>query len=239
MADALADPPSGTLATVAVGLILLGAVTKSAMVPFHFWLPGAMAAPTPVSAYLHAAAMVKGGVYLVAFLAPFFAAVPGWHLVLLPLGVFTMILGGWRSLRQNDIKLLLAYGTVSQLGFLLVVVSIGTRSAALAGLAMLIAHALFKASLFLVVGIVDHNAGTRDLRRLSGVGRSMPVVAVTALVAGASMAGLAPLTGWVAKESVYAALIDVAREGDGTGLPALAGWAVLAGVVLGSALTAA
>jgi len=236
----IADSPvSGTAATVAVLLLLLGAVSKSALFPFYFWLPAAMAAPTPVSAYLHAAAMVKAGVYLVALLAPTFAGVPGWHGILLSLGVFTMLLGGWRALRQNDIKLLLAYGTVSQLGFLLVMASVGTRSAALAGLAMLIAHALFKAALFLVVGIVDHQTGTRDLRRLSGVGRSMPLVALTALVAGASMAGVAPLAGYVAKESVYAALIDVAQEGDGTGLGPLAGWTVLLGVVAGSALTAA
>jgi multicomponent Na+:H+ antiporter subunit A len=230
---------TGTTASVAVVLLLLGAISKSALFPFHFWLPAAMAAPTPVSAYLHAAAMVKAGVYLVALLAPVFAGTTGWYAMLLPLGVLTMVLGGWRALRQNDIKLLLAYGTVSQLGFLLVVTSIGTRAAALAALAMLIAHALFKAALFLVVGIVDHNTGTRDLRRLSGVGRAVPLVAWTAAVAGASMAGVAPLTGFVAKESVYNALIDVARTGDGTGLGPVAGWTVLAGVVLGSALTAA
>ncbi|MFL6133595.1 MAG: proton-conducting transporter membrane subunit, partial [Nocardioidaceae bacterium] len=216
--ELLADPPSGPAVTVAVLLILLGAISKSALFPFHFWLPAAMAAPTPVSAYLHAAAMVKAGVYLVALLAPAFSDVPGWRGMLLPLGLFTMLLGGWRSLRQYDIKLLLAYGTVSQLGFLLVILSVGTRSAALAGLAMLIAHALFKATLFMVVGIVDHQTGTRDLRMLSGLGRSAPGLAVVAGVAGASMAGLFPLTGFVAKESVFGALIDVARGGDGTGL---------------------
>jgi multicomponent Na+:H+ antiporter subunit A len=134
---------------------------------------------------------------------------------------------------------LLAYGTVSQLGFLVVILALGTRAAALAGLAMLVAHALFKASLFLVVGIVDHSTGTRDLRRLSGVGSAMPAVAATAVVAGASMAAIPPLTGFVAKESVYGALLDVARHGDGTGLGPVAGWTVLLGVVLGSALTVA
>jgi multicomponent Na+:H+ antiporter subunit A len=237
--ELFAEPPSGTAVTVAVVLLLVGAISKSALVPFHFWLPGAMAAPTPVSAYLHAAAMVKAGVYLVALLAPLFSDVPGWRATVLTLGVLTMLLGGWRALRQLDIKLLLAYGTVSQLGFLLVLVSIGTRSAALAGLAMIVAHALFKAALFLVVGIIDHQAGTRDLRKLSGVGRSMPAVAVTAFVAGASMAGIPPLTGFVAKESVYGALLDVAREGDGTGLGPVAGWTVLMGIILGSLLTAA
>ncbi len=239
IATLLAAAPSGPATTVAVALLLLGAVTKSAMVPFHFWLPGAMAAPTPVSAYLHAAAMVKAGVFLVALLAPAYAAVPGWRLATLTLGTATMVVGGWRALRQNDIKLVLAYGTVSQLGFLLLAAGIGTRSAALAAVAMLLAHALFKASLFLVVGIVDHETGTRDLRELSGVGRALPVVAGIALVAGASMAGLPPLFGFVAKEAVLAALVDVAAEGDGTGLSALAGWAVVAGVVAGSALTAA
>jgi multicomponent Na+:H+ antiporter subunit A len=237
--EIVADPPSGTAITVAVALILLGAISKSALFPFHFWLPAAMAAPTPVSAYLHAAAMVKAGVYLVALLAPAFAGVPGWRGLLLSLGLVTMLLGGWRSLRQYDIKLLLAYGTVSQLGFLLVIVSAGTRAAALAGAAMLVAHALFKATLFMVVGIVDHRTGTRDLRKLSGVGRSAPLLAGAAFLAGASMAGLPPLAGFVAKESVYGALIDVARLGDGTGLAGVAGWTVLIGVVLGSALTAA
>jgi multicomponent Na+:H+ antiporter subunit A len=222
-----------------VHLLLLGAVTKSALVPFHFWLPGAMAAPTPVSAYLHAAAMVKAGVFLVALLASAFADVPGWRPVLLTLGAVTMVVGGWRALRQHDIKLLLAYGTVSQLGFLLLVAAVGTRSAALAALAMLVAHALFKAALFLVVGVVDHQAGSRDLRVLSGVGRAMPVVATLAVLAGASMAGVPPLVGFVAKESVLAALLDLAEGGDGTGLHGWAGWLVVAAVVTGSALTAA
>jgi multicomponent Na+:H+ antiporter subunit A len=235
----LADPPTGAATTVAVVLLLIGAISKSALFPFHFWLPGAMAAPTPVSAYLHAAAMVKAGVYLVALAGPAFAGVPGWHAVLLSLGLVTMLLGGWRALRQLDVKLLLAYGTVSQLGFLLVIVSIGTRAAALAGLAMLVAHALFKAALFLVVGIVDRQTGTRDLRRLSGVGRRAPVLAGAAVLAGASMAGLPPLTGFVAKESVYGALIGVARHGDSAGLGPVVGWTVLVGVVLGSALTVA
>ena len=239
ISELLADPPSGTVVTIAVLLLLIGAISKSALFPFHFWLPAAMAAPTPVSAYLHAAAMVKAGVYLVALLAPAFAGVPGWHGVLLPLGVFTMLLGGWRALRQYDIKLLLAYGTVSQLGFLLVVVSVGTRDAALAGLAMLIAHALFKATLFLVVGIVDRRTGTRDIRQLSGLGRSSPYLLWVTVLAGASMAGVPPLAGFVAKESIFAALAGVAEHGEGTGLSPLAGWTVLAGVVIGSALTVA
>ncbi|HET6561534.1 MAG TPA: Na+/H+ antiporter subunit A [Marmoricola sp.] len=237
--ELLDDPPSGAMTVTAVLLLLAGAATKSALVPFHFWLPGAMAAPTPVSAYLHAAAMVKAGVYLVALLVPAFAGVAGWRETLLVLGVVTMVVGGWQALRQTDIKLLLAYGTVSQLGFLLVVAGVGTRSAALAALGMLVAHALFKAALFLTVGIVDHSTGTRDLRELSGVGRAMPLVAASAALAAASMAGVPPFFGFVAKESVLTALVDVAEAGEGTGLGAPAGWLLVAGVVLGSVLTVA
>ncbi|MDT0203464.1 Na+/H+ antiporter subunit A [Nocardioides sp. AE5] len=239
--ELIADPPSGAMATAALVLVLVGALSKSALIPFHFWLPGAMAAPTPVSAYLHAASMVKAGVFLVALLAPGFALAAGWHGIILTLGVLTMLLGGWRALRQYDIKLLLAYGTVSQLGFLLTIFAIGTRAAALAGLAMLLAHALFKATLFLVVGIIDKSTGTRDLRELSGLARRMPVVFATAVVAAASMAGLPPMLGFVGKESVFAALLDVASTtgGDGTGIASYAGWLVVVGIVLGSVLTMA
>lgn len=234
----LADPPSGTATTVAVMLILVGALSKSAQVPFQFWLPGAMAAPTPVSAYLHAASMVKAGIYLIALLAPAFAGVPGWHATLLTLGTLTMLVGGWRALRQNDIKLLLAYGTVSQLGFLTVVLSIGSRTAALAGMAMLLAHALFKATLFLSVGIVDKLTGTRDLQSLSGLGRRLPVLAGAAALAALSMAGLPPLVGFVGKETVWAALLELA-DGETAGVAPWAGVLVLLGLGVGSAFTAA
>jgi len=237
--EILADPPAAsTSLTVAVMLILVGALSKSALFPFQFWLPGAMAAPTPVSAYLHAASMVKAGVYLVALLAPAFSDVPGWHLVVLGLGTLTMLIGGWRALRQIDVKLLLAYGTVSQLGFLMVLLGIGTRTAALAGLGLLLSHALFKATLFLVVGIVDHQTGTRDLRELSGVGRAMPVVATAAVLAGASMAGVPPLVGFVSKETVWAAVLEL-TEGEVAGIPPWAGWLVTLGLLAGSAFTAA
>jgi multicomponent Na+:H+ antiporter subunit A len=230
LSEVVAAPPGGGTVTVALLLILAGAVAKSALVPFHFWLPAAMAAPTPVSAYLHAAAMVKAGVYLVARLAPGFADAVGWFPLLAGLGLLTMLVGAWRALRQHDLKLLLAYGTVSQLGFLVVVFAVGTRDAALAGLAMLVAHACFKAALFLTVGVVDHCAGTRDLRRLSGLGRSMPVLATVGAVAAASMAGLPPLFGFVAKEAVINAL--GAR-------PAPLDALLLAGVVVTSTLTVA
>lgn len=203
----VADPPTpSTTVSVAIALVLLGALSKSAIWPFSLWLPNAMAAPTPVSAYLHAAAMVKAGIYLIARLAPAFADTPPWQPMLLVLGSLTMLLGGWRALRLNDLKLVLAYGTVSQLGFLTVLAGAGYRDAALAGITMILAHALFKAPLFLVTGIVERAAGTRDLRELSGVGRAMPGVAVVAAVAGASMAGLPPLLGFAAKEAAFTAL---------------------------------
>ncbi|QCC78570.1 Na+/H+ antiporter subunit A [Nocardioides daphniae] len=239
ISEILADPPSGTLVTVGVMLLLVGALSKSALFPFHFWLPAAMAAPAPVSAYLHAASMVKAGVYLVALLAPAFADVPGWRPTLVGLGLLTMLIGGLRALRQNDLKLLLAFGTVSQLGFMVLVLGLGTRSAMLAGLGLVVAHALFKATLFLVVGLIDRTTGTRDLRKLTGLGRRMPWVAAAAALAAASMAGIPPLVGYVAKESVFVALVDVADYGEGTGMEGVLGWLLLVGVLLGSVLTVA
>ncbi|GAB3616316.1 Na+/H+ antiporter subunit A [Okibacterium endophyticum] len=231
--DIVEASADGPLATLAIVLILVGALSKSAIVPFHFWLPAAMAAPTPVSAYLHAAAMVKAGVYLVARLAPGYAETPGWMPLVVGLGVLAMLVGGWRAMRQYDLKLLLAYGTVSQLGFLMVVVGFGTPDAALAGVALLIAHALYKATLFLVVGIIDHRAGTRDWRQLSGVGRRAPGLATLAIIAAASMAGLPPLLGFSSKESVFTALIDAAVAGSGWG------WLAIIGAAIGSAMTVA
>ena len=233
LTEIISREPHGAIVTVAIMLILVGALTKSAIVPFHFWLPAAMAAPTPVSAYLHAAAMVQAGIYLVARLAPGFADTPGWRPLLLGLGLFTMLVGGWRALKQFDLKLLLAYGTVSQLGFLLVVVSYGTRNAAIAGVALLLTHALFKAALFLIVGITDHRAGTRDLRKLSGLGREAPFLAGFAVLATASMAGLPFTAGFVAKEAVLSAFFEDAASGSA------AGWVALIGVAVGSTLTVA
>lgn len=233
MHDIVAASLEGPAATVAVILLLIGAMSKSAMVPFHFWLPAAMAAPTPVSAYLHAAAMVKAGVYLVARFAPGYAETPGWHVIVIGFGVWTMIVGAWRSLRQYDLKLILAYGTVSQLGFLIIVVGYGTPDSALAGVALLLAHAVYKSTLFLVVGIIDHSAGTRDWRQLTGVGKRAPALAVIAIIAGASMAGIPPTFGFVAKEGVFGAFIDSAAAGEP--------WAIVAlvGTAIGSMLTVA
>ncbi|MBO8194676.1 Na+/H+ antiporter subunit A [Streptomyces oryzae] len=226
----LADPPGGgALVAGGVVLVLVGGLSKSAVWPFSFWLPGAMAAATPVSAYLHAAAMVKAGVYLIARLAPAFADVAPWRPLVLVLGSVTMLLGGWRALRETDLKLLLAFGTVSQLGLLTVLVGDGIRDAALAGADVILAHALFKAPLFLVVGIIDHLTGTRDLERLSGVGRALPALCTVAVLAGLSMAGLPPLLGFVAKEAAVSALL---------GAGSAEAWA-LAAVVVGSAFTTA
>ncbi|WP_246342276.1 Na+/H+ antiporter subunit A [Actinomadura verrucosospora] len=222
----LAAPPGGGAVTAAVALILVGALSKSALVPFGLWLPGAMAAPTPVSAFLHAAAMVKAGVFLVARLAPAFAGTPGWRPVVLGCGIATMLLAGWRALREHDLKLLLAYGTVSQLGFMFVLVGAGNRVAALAGFTVLLAHALFKSALFLAVGVVDHSTGTRDLRKLSGLGRRTPVLFGAAIAAAASMAGVPATLGFAGKEAAYEAFLG----GD-------VGLAVL--LAVGSALTAA
>lgn len=222
---------SGTFIDIAIVLVLVGAVSKSALVPFHFWLPGAMAAPTPVSAYLHAAAMVKAGVYLVARLAPGFNTTSYWEPMLLVLGLSTLLIGGWRALKQHDLKLVLAYGTVSQLGFLILIMGLGNANAALAGLAMMLAHGFFKATLFLVVGIIDHKSGTRDLHQLSGLYKSSPVLFVIAALAAASMAGFPPLLGFVAKESVYEALLEYS-QGHG-----VLGSILLVGVVLGAIMT--
>jgi multicomponent Na+:H+ antiporter subunit A len=226
----IADPPSGPAVTVAVVCLLAGAATKSALVPTHFWLPAAMAAPTPVSAYLHAAAMVKAGIYLIARFAPAFSDLAAWRTVVLVLGGATLLLGGYRALRQHDLKLVLAFGTVSQLGLLTLLLGYGTRATALAGLALLGAHALFKASLFLVVGVVDAATGTRDLRKLAGVGRRLPVTALAATLATASMIGLPPFAGYVAKEAALAAW---AHDGDPLGM------IMIALVAVGSALTVA
>lgn len=226
----IADPPSGPAVTVAVVCLLAGAATKSALVPTHFWLPAAMAAPTPVSAYLHAAAMVKAGIYLIARFAPAFSDLAVWRTVVLVLGGATLLLGGYRALRQHDLKLVLAFGTVSQLGLLTLLLGYGTRATALAGLALLGAHALFKASLFLVAGVVDAATGTRDLRKLAGVGRRLPVTALAATLATASMIGLPPFAGYVAKEAALAAW---AHDGDPLGKT------MIAVVAVGSALTVA
>ncbi|WP_298863886.1 Na+/H+ antiporter subunit A [uncultured Microbacterium sp.] len=225
--------PTGPLVDAAVVMILIGAVSKSAIFPFHFWLPGAMAAPTPVSAYLHAAAMVKAGIYLIARFAPIFALTGPWRPIVISLGVFTMLLGGIQALRETDLKRILAFGTVSQLGFFSVVIGFGTPGAALAGLALVIGHALFKSALFLIVGVIDRQLSTRDLNELSGLGRQAPVMATAAFISVASMMGIAPTIGYVSKESALTALLEDAQHGSPWG------WVALIGVTVGAVLTVA
>ncbi len=212
LSEIVADPPGGALGVTAVFLILAGALSKSAIFPFHFWLPSAMAAPTPVSAYLHAAAMVKAGVYLIARISPGFGDVAGYRETLVVLGAVTMLNGGVRALKQFDIKLIVAHGTVSQLGLLVMVFGVADPRASFAGFALLFAHALAKAPLFLVVGIVDHSTGTRDLRKLCGVGRRMPVLTIIAVAAAASMAGVPPFIGFVAKEAAFTELLSIGES---------------------------
>ena len=227
LSDVLQRPES--VGVVALVLVLVGCATKSALVPGHFWLPGAMAAPTPVSAYLHAAAMVKAGIYLLLRMAPSLELYDSLRIAAAVLGVATMVLGGWRALRQFDIKLLLAYGTVSQLGFMAAIAALATDQAVFAAVALVIGHALFKAPLFMVVGAIDKSYGTRDLRRLHGVWKDAPALGIIAILAAASMAAIPPLYGFMAKEAVFTAM----HEMGGWGLP------VLVGVTAGSVLTVA
>ncbi|NLE80380.1 MAG: Na+/H+ antiporter subunit A [Rhodococcus sp.] len=231
LSELLEAPPTGWLTGVAIALILVGALSKSAIVPLHFWLPGAMAAPTPVSAYLHAAAMVKAGVYLVARLAPGFADTSVWRYTIIVLGLITMILSGWRALRAYDLKLVLAFGTVSQLGFIMVLVGIGTRDAALAGMTMVVAHAMFKATLFMVVGVIDKTTGTRDIRKLAHLRHKAPGLAIIAATAAASMAGIPPLIGFVGKEAALESVLHAQPLDDWASI------ATVAAIVIGSILT--
>ena len=228
------DPPGTVAASWAAACMIVGALSKSAIVPFQYWLPGAMAAPTPVSAFLHAAAMVKAGIFLIAALSPAFVELPWWRWSLVSLGIATMLLGAVRAMRQLDIKVLLAHGTVSQLGLLVTVIGMGTQASMQAGLALLAAHAVFKAALFMVVGAVDRATGTRDLRELGGLAGRMPLAAGAAILSAASMAGIPPAIGFLAKE----AALDAAMS-DATGDLALIGWVGFVGIALGAAVTVA
>lgn len=225
--------PTGTVITVAAILVLLGAFTKSAQFPFHFWLPGAMAAPTPVSAYLHSATMVKAGIVLMARMSPIFGDLDIWRWMVVVAGGITMVLGGVRAMYATDAKLLLAHSTVSQLGFLGILAGIGIPGATYAAVVHLAAHAVFKAALFLSVGAVDHAVGSRDIRTLSGVGRQMPLVAILATLAAASMAGIIPLFGFATKEKALAVLLKADDTVGAIGNVALA--FVVVGAVLSTA----
>lgn len=186
-------------------LILLGAFTKSAQFPFHFWLPAAMEAPTPISAYLHSATMVKAGVYLLARMHPLMAHTGSWFIVLTATGGITMLLGAVQALKQTDIKAILAYTTIIALGSLVFLLGSDQKTIAQAVIAFILAHAMYKASLFMAAGDIQHRVGTRDIYRLHGLIKFMPVTFGIVLVTGASMAGLPPLLGYYVKELVYEA----------------------------------
>lgn len=224
------SPVSGGAAAAAGVLVLIGAATKSAQVPFHVWLPGAMAAPTPVSAYLHSAAMVKAGILLIAVLGPAFEDVAVWKWLGIFFGVSSMLWGAIGALRHRDAKLILAWGTVSQLGLMVALLSAGSEKAILAAVSLLFSHALFKAALFLLVGEVDVRTGTRDIRQLGGLSRSMPIAFALALLAGGSMVGLPPLLGFAAKEAAIEAVFA---------LSGLEQAVLVASVIGGSVLTVA
>ena len=216
-----------------VALLLLAAFTKSAQFPFHFWLPNAMQAPTPVSAYLHSATMVKAGVYLIARMTPIAGGTMLWTGTIVIVGSVTMLVGAVRATIETDLKRVLAYSTISALGILMVLFGIGTEMAATAGMVYLLAHACYKGALFLVAGAVEHETGTRNVSRLAGLGRTMPVTAVAAGLAAASMAGVPLFAGFVAKEQLY----DTVRSfpiPDSWGL-ALAAAAIAASMCLGAA----
>ncbi|HVL54392.1 MAG TPA: hydrogen gas-evolving membrane-bound hydrogenase subunit E [Vitreimonas sp.] len=188
-------------------LILLGALTKSAQAPFHFWLPNAMAAPTPVSAYLHSATMVQAGVFLLARLHPVLAPAAAWGPIVITAGLVTMIVGAVLSLGATDLKRVLAYSTVSALGLLVLLLGLGSEPALVAAMVFLVAHAFYKAALFLVVGIVDHETGERSTDALGGLRRSMPFTTIAAVLAALSMAGLPPFFGFIGKELIYEAAL--------------------------------
>lgn len=202
--DALIDHP---FFLPAMFLILIGAFAKSAQFPFHFWLPNAMAAPTPVSAYLHSATMVKAGVYLLARLYPVFSASPWWQGIVTGVGLVTMVVGAFLALNSSDLKRILAYSTVSSLGTMTMLLGVGTDAAVKAAVVFLLAHALYKGALFMIAGAVDHETGTRDVERLGGLRAQMPLLAGLAGLAAFSLAGLGPLISFIGKELMFEAVL--------------------------------
>lgn len=213
---------ASSLYPLALVLILLGCFTKSAQFPFHFWLPHAMAAPTPVSAYLHSATMVKAGVFLMARLWPVLAGTETWFYLVSTTGLVTMLLAAVIGLFKNDLKGILAYSTVSHLGLMTMLLGFGTPVAATAAIFHLLNHALFKAALFMNAGIVDHEAGTRDIRLLGGLAGLMPITATLGVIAAASMAGLPPLGGFLSKEMMLEETVHTVWAGQDMLVPLLA-----------------
>jgi multicomponent K+:H+ antiporter subunit A len=200
---------SHSLYIPALVLIVLGALTKSAQFPFHFWLPHAMAAPTPVSAYLHSATMVKAGVFLLVRLWPALGGTNEWLWLVGSAGLVTFILGAFIAMFQQDLKGLLAYSTISHLGLITLLIGLDTPNGQVAAIFHIMNHATFKASLFMAAGIIDHETGTRDMRRLGGLWRFMPITATLAMVAAAAMAGVPLLNGFLSKEMFFAETIEI------------------------------
>lgn len=229
--DALRESP---LYAAIFVLVLGGAFTKSAQFPLHFWLPNAMEAPTPVSAYLHSATMVKAGVYLLLRLNPVLGETALWETVLPVFGGATLLIGTVLAVRQTDLKLMLAYTTVASLGLLVMLTGFGGERAIEAAVYYLVAHSLFKGGLFMVAGAIDHEAGTRDIRKLAGLRSAMPVTFAAACLAALSMAGLPPLIGFLAKEEIYAAIAGPDAWSVAITLVAIAGNALM--LVIGAAV---
>ena len=221
------------LLTPIVILIILGAVTKSAIFPFHIWLPSAMVAPTPVSAYLHSATMVKAGIFLVARFTHVFAGIPTWEVTLVVLGLATLIVGGFLALRQYDLKALLAYSTISQLGLMIALYGLGTEVAEAAATFHLLSHAVFKGALFLIAGTIEYEIGSREVRSLEGLAFLMPVLAGVAAVVSLSLGGIPPFSGFVSKEALLDAALHVPHSVDAFH------WVAAGILVLGSAVTLA
>jgi multicomponent K+:H+ antiporter subunit A len=227
-----ADIQSHALFPVALVLVLLGAFTKSAQFPFHFWLPEAMAAPTPVSAYLHSATMVKAGVFLVARLYPVIGDNLLFEFLVVGAGLVTMVYAAFVAMFQHDLKGLLAYSTVSNLGLIMFLLGLDTPLSAVAAVFHVVNHATFKASLFMAAGIIDHECGTRDMRRINGLAKYMPYTATLAIVAALAMAGVPLLNGFLSKEMFFAETVDI------RGLPVLGAIAPYA-ATLGAAFSVA
>jgi multicomponent Na+:H+ antiporter subunit A len=217
LSQILSDPQpvrESPLLTAIMLCILAGCFTKSAQFPFHFWLPNAMAAPTPVSAYLHSATMVKAGIYLMARLNPVFSSEELWSTLLLLAGGATLFTGAWLAYSATDIKKVLAYSTVMALGVLTLLIGIGTPVAMLAFVCFLLAHSLYKGALFMLAGVIDHSTGSKDLQALGGLRKSMPITAACALLVCLSLAGLPPLFGFIAKELLFEAVLSARWLGD-------------------------
>lgn len=204
--DTIKNAPTYTAIVI---LVLIGAFTKSAQFPFHFWLPNAMEAPTPVSAYLHSATMVKAGIYLIARMNHSLGGTELWQDTILIVGAITMLIGAVLSFNQMDLKKLLAYSTLSVLGTLTMLLGIGSNLAIKAFFIYLVAHSLYKGTLFLVAGTLDHETGTRDVSKLGGLKKLLPVTMLTAALASFSMMGIIPLVGFIGKETVYSSILDL------------------------------